>query len=1390
MTQRDLTTLPVFGREHADCQSCELTAQCDRNLLCHSYRPKKFNGLMVIGEGPGHHEVSMGKPFVGKSGELLRALLTSAGINMDECYVTNATLGKPPAKGEKGLLVEYPRAVPACLSRLEAEIAEVKPRVILTVGAAALGAVTGYDKEVTHQTRFDCPRCDPTTRKVGPVIECNAPVANPADGGETVSRCGHLHFLRVAPGTNDIDPHEVELIKSRGCEKCTAKLKRVKPKMIKCPACQGRKTRPEVEHQFVVEHRLKNVAGAVFVPASNGAPPKPWEIDHTFDTWGVRYFVPTYHPAFLLRDMQFMAKPVQHHMRRAKRLLTDDLDFALKYTVTTDPAVVREFTRTAKGKTPPVFTVDIETEAVGADGTTLDATHIPDVSTIKCIGIGTWAKGCLVIDTRDVDPKNDNDELLNAVQDFLEDVTIPKSYHNGLYDIPVMHRVWWIDPVKLVASYSDDTLGAHALLYPDEPHDLGHVTLDLVDTRAWKPAKKEKGQERHESFEALCEYNARDVMNTDAAREALGVANGKAEVGGRAYRAGLSECYALDSQVRRLAVEMTLAGMPVSKAKWAAMGEEADREVDAAMAHCHKLLLEHTKLDPADFQPHTPKYIGNVLFTRDGFDMPASSFTETNQFSTDAVTLRRLRDAQRETNPAGAEFVDALLDFRGSHKTRSTYLHSDDMQPWDDGRIHPTWKPWGARTGRFSSSPPAQNWPKWLRVAIEASEGRKIVGADFDQLELRIMAALSDDKEMIRRCMEADDKRKLEGDWDLHSFVGTLAFGGLYTNLLLKDPAHDKAASKCACQTCKRKALRDLIKRVVYGLGYGAGDMTVLEAIYSTGDYVGPPITLEMIAHVRKTIFRTFPGLAQYREDIVRKAQEEGEIRSPIYHRRRIFPLDEVAATEILNYPIQCLHPDTLVLTQDGYMPIGAVPTACTASLGQGLFYDAQRLDKVAEQVWEVRLADGSRLKTNADHRLLRLDSDGYDFAWEAVANIQPGDVVAQTLAVPQEFGVTHGTPEDFFWLGYWIGNGSWSKRNAIGFDFGSRLGLVTHDVYAQRWCTWAAQRDFGWQKPQVHPALTSIRSASKGLRAWLLQCGVDPTWRAHTKRVPTAAWRASLVHRREFLRGYLEADGTLAVNPQGVQAALPAVNTPNRALLEDFQLLARTCGINTRIIGPYVADTHGHMAWRLSLPGSLLMHHLDHGTGYVRQRFGGLNLTTGAAVERFLAEGDAQRFATNVQSFEVLRSRLRHGGQTNPHTLARMRQATGLAPDPELYAACEVLSVTPLEEWTPMHTLLVHHPLHRYDSAGFVSKNSGGADIVNERTILVRERLPGIDPSAFIFAQVHDALYVECNAKYADAVAQLLTDTLTYERALVPGAPAMRFTATGVVSSNWKDAA
>jgi DNA polymerase I-like protein with 3'-5' exonuclease and polymerase domains len=194
----------------------------------------------------------------------------------------------------------------------------------------------------------------------------------------------------------------------------------------------------------------------------------------------------------------------------------------------------------------------------------------------------------------------------------------------------------------------------------------------------------------------------------------------------------------------------------------------------------------------------------------------------------------------------------------------------------------------------------------------EAPPGRVIVGADEDQLELRILGALCGDPVLIHKCMTANDKRKLEPEHDPHSFVAAVAFGNVYGALLLKDPAHNYDNPQCKCQTCKRKALRDVVKRVIYALNYGSGDKTILEAIYSTGEYNGPPIDLVMVAHIRKTIFSTFTHIQPWQDELIAEAQRTSEIRTPLHNRRRLFPLNEISSTEIKNFPIQGLGADLL----------------------------------------------------------------------------------------------------------------------------------------------------------------------------------------------------------------------------------------------------------------------------------------------------------------------------------------------------------------------------------------------------------------------------------------------------------------------------------------------
>jgi hypothetical protein len=299
-----------------------------------------------------------------------------------------------------------------------------------------------------------------------------------------------------------------------------------------------------------------------------------------------------------------------------------------------------------------------------------------------------------------------------------------------------------------------------------------------------------------------------------------------------------------------------------------------------------------------------------------------------------------------------------------------------------------------------------------------------------------------------------------------------------------------------------------------------------------------------------------------------------------------------------------------------------------------------------------------------------------------------------------------------------------------------------------------------------------------------MVRWGVDPEWHAHTKRVPAAVWSAPLFQRKSFLLGLLDADGTLANDP-------PALHMCNRELLRDVQLLFRTVGIASRLRGPYNADHRGHQSWRLSINGSLLRHRLNYGVAPNRQRFGRDDLLTPRAAERFLDAFPRNPFRAHTKeqgSFYVLWNRLRHKGYTNPHTLHRMYRALDTRDD-ELYATATVRSVRPLEEEACMYTLSVPHELHRYNSAGVISKNSSAASLVDAATVELHACLPSADPSAFIFAQVHDAIYVEASVEHSQAVADLMARVLPCEIQVKPGAPWMPLTAEPTIATNWKEA-
>ncbi|MBV8202372.1 MAG: UdgX family uracil-DNA binding protein [Acidobacteria bacterium] len=151
-------TLPALVRAAQTCKACELYKNATQAVLGAGGAGAH---LMLVGEQPGDKEDLAGQPFVGPAGRLLDELLEGAGISRREVYLTNAVKHFKCEPRGKVRLHQKPtlREVTACRPWLETEIALVRPRGIVCLGATALQALRGGQARITrdHGQFFDTP---------------------------------------------------------------------------------------------------------------------------------------------------------------------------------------------------------------------------------------------------------------------------------------------------------------------------------------------------------------------------------------------------------------------------------------------------------------------------------------------------------------------------------------------------------------------------------------------------------------------------------------------------------------------------------------------------------------------------------------------------------------------------------------------------------------------------------------------------------------------------------------------------------------------------------------------------------------------------------------------------------------------------------------------------------------------------------------------------------------------------------------------------------------------------------------------------------------------------------------------------------------------------------
>ena len=143
-------TLSSLKAAAADCQACDLWKKGTQTVFGDGSRR---SNVLFVGEQPGNEEDLTGKPFVGPAGKLFDNALEAAGIDRKQTYVTNVVKHFKWEPRGKRRIHKKPNAIEiaACRPWLEAEIAVVKPEVILALGATAAQALLGPQFRVTKQ---------------------------------------------------------------------------------------------------------------------------------------------------------------------------------------------------------------------------------------------------------------------------------------------------------------------------------------------------------------------------------------------------------------------------------------------------------------------------------------------------------------------------------------------------------------------------------------------------------------------------------------------------------------------------------------------------------------------------------------------------------------------------------------------------------------------------------------------------------------------------------------------------------------------------------------------------------------------------------------------------------------------------------------------------------------------------------------------------------------------------------------------------------------------------------------------------------------------------------------------------------------------------------------
>lgn len=456
--------------------------------------------------------------------------------------------------------------------------------------------------------------------------------------------------------------------------------------------------------------------------------------------------------------------------------------------------------------------------------------------------------------------QEDCKKIINEFKSIFENPQIAKIGQNIKYDILVLN--WYGIHVQ---GELFDTMLAHYLIDPDSRHNMDLLAENYLQytpvsiTSLIGQKGKNQGSMRDIDVELVKEYAAEDADIT------LQLKNTFEPLLKSLNAWKLAE--EVENPLVYVLADIEREGVKIDQNALA----EVSKTLEIDLRQLEQSIYEKAGVK---FNIASPKQLGEVLFDKLKLD-PSAKKTKTGQYQTGEDVLSKLANK--------SDIVADILDFRQIQKLKSTYVDAlPQMINKKTGRIHTSYNQAVAATGRLSSNNPnLQNIPvrtergKEVRKAfIPRDENHVLLSADYSQIELRIIAEISEDENMMEAFVQGHD---------IHTATAAKVYG-----VILEE----------VTSTQRRNA-----KAVNFGIIYG-------QSAFGLSQNLGIP--RKEAAEIIENYFNTYPGIKKYMSDTMNFARENGYVQTIMGRRRYLRDINSANQTvrgfaerNAINAPIQ-----------------------------------------------------------------------------------------------------------------------------------------------------------------------------------------------------------------------------------------------------------------------------------------------------------------------------------------------------------------------------------------------------------------------------------------------------------------------------------------------------